>query len=250
MGDRWDLSPGKRRGRWVVAGAIGLLGLGAAAIAMLRYQPTAGRMLRLRQYWSDPASHPSWIIRASERCGNAPFIMPTSGYVGFFWHDSMRLGHVHQGVDIFGPTGPSGLGETPVVAAYDGYVTRLSDWHSAVIERVPDDPLQPGRQIWLYYTHMADARGQSYIAPDFPPGTSDRFVTAGTVLGYQGDYSGDPANPVGMHLHFSIVLDDGQGSFRNELEVDNTLDPSPYLGLQLDARQVGDQVAVCTSPES
>ena len=45
------------------------------------------------------------------------------------------------------------------------------------------------------------------------------YVEAGTLLGYQGNFSGDPNNPVGVHLHFSIVLDDGQGKFRNELEI-------------------------------
>jgi hypothetical protein len=222
----------------------------AAAAGFVRYRPAAERMLRLRQYWSDPQAHMAWTIRAGETCNDAPFLMPTDGYIGFMWHDSFRLGHVHQGLDIFGPTGPQGLGETPVVAAYDGYLTRLPDWHSAVIVRIPDDPIQSGRQIWVYYTHMADAQGRSFIAAEFPPGTRERFVTAGTVLGYQGDYSGDPNNPVGMHLHFSIVRDDGQGSFMNELDVDNTYDPSPYLGIQVDARRVGDEIPVCPDGEA
>lgn len=34
-----------------------------------------------------------------------------------------------------------------------------------------------------------------------------------------------------MHLHFSIVKDDGNGRFLNELRIENTLDPSPYLRL-------------------
>ena len=38
--------------------------------------------------------------------------------------------------------------------------------------RLPDDPLYPGRQIWLYYTHMADKSGeQDFIEDAFPPGT-------------------------------------------------------------------------------
>jgi murein DD-endopeptidase MepM/ murein hydrolase activator NlpD len=236
--------------RWrVVALAVAVLLVLLVGTLLLRYRPAAGRMLRLRQFWFDPMVHQAWMIEAGQRCGDAPFLLPTTGYIGFFWHDSFRLGTVHQGLDIFGPTGPDGLGQTPVVAAFDGFLTRLQDWHSAVIMRVPEDPLQPGRQIWLYYTHMADALGKSFIAPEFPPGTSERFVPAGTVLGFQGDYSGDPANPVGMHLHFSIVQDDGRGSFKNELDVNNTLDPSPYLGMQLDARLIGDEVAVCPHPE-
>jgi murein DD-endopeptidase MepM/ murein hydrolase activator NlpD len=97
----------------------------------------------------------------------------------------------------------------------------------------------------VYYTHMADTAGNSFISEEFPAGTSDVYVAAGTLLGYQGNYSGDPINPTGVHLHFSIVLDDGQGSFRNELKIANTLDPSPYLGLALNASQNPDGIAVC-----
>jgi murein DD-endopeptidase MepM/ murein hydrolase activator NlpD len=182
------------------------------------------------------------MIRAGDACGNAPFIQPTSGYVGFIWGDSFRLGHAHQGIDIFGGDEP---GKTPVIAAYGGYLTRLPDWKSTVIIRIPADPLEPSRQIWAYYTHMANGSSISYISPDFPPGTSEVLVKAGTFLGYQGNYSGDPGNPVGVHLHFSIILDNGQGSFRNELKIENTLDPTPYLGLSLNAGQNPNRVVTC-----
>lgn len=215
-------------------------------LAYRSLRPSSVRLARLRQFWSDPQAHADWMLRAGEACGDAPFIAPTDGYIGFLWGDIMRTAHRHQGLDIFGPTGPNGLGETPVVAAYSGYLTRLPTWHSAVIIRIPRDPLQPNRQIWTYYTHMADARGNSFIDPAFPPGSSEVFVEAGTLLGYQGNYSADPSNPTGMHLHFSIVLDDGTGSFRNELEIQNTVDPTPYLGFDVNAATVGDQIAVCS----
>ncbi len=72
------------------------------------------------------------------------------------------------------------------------------------------------------------------------------FVEAGTLLGYQGNYSANPASPTGVHLHFSIVLDDGKGRFKNELEFRNTLDPSPYLGMELNGDKIGNQIATCT----
>lgn len=200
------------------------------------------RYLRLLEWFRNPAQHPTWAVQAGERCGDSPFLMPTDGYIGFIWGDAFRPGHRHQGVDIFGVQEP---GLTPVVAAYAGYLSRLPDWKSTLIIRIPDDPLQPGRQIWIYYTHMADKQGNSFIVADFPPGTSEVYVDAGTLLGYQGNYSGDPINPTGVHLHFSIVLDDGQGSFRNELRIENTLDPSLYLGLSLNADQNPNQVPVC-----
>lgn len=189
---------------------------------------TRRKASRLRQWFTDPAAHPELAIAAGARCGDAPFLLPTDGYIGFGYGDSFRPGHSHQGLDIFGPTD---LDATPVVAAFDGYLTRESTWKSAVIIRHPRDPLDPSRQVWTYYTHMADPNGESFILPDFPAGTRELFVPAGTLLGYQGNYSGDPNSPVGIHLHFSIVQSNGSGGYKNELEIANTLDPIPYLGL-------------------
>jgi hypothetical protein len=225
----------------VAAIVIGLLaGLGYYLYTTTRSSAT--RWLIVQEWFRDPASHADLMTKAGTRCGDAPFILPTSGMIGFLWDDSFRPGHRHQGLDIFGGTD---VGLTPVVAAYDGYLTRLPEWKSAVIVRVPSDPLQAGRQIWLYYTHMADPQGNSFIAPDYPPGTTEKPVKAGTLLGYQGDYSGDPNNPVGVHLHFSIVLDNGGGQFRNELDIRNTLDPSPYFNMALNANENRDKIPVC-----
>ena len=229
----------------VVLGVLIVAGLVAGYFYYQANRETLARLARLRLYWTDPQDHPDWIVKAGQRCGDAPFVMPTDGLIGFLWGDAFRLGHAHQGIDVFGPSGPYGLGETPVVSAYAGYLTRLPDWRSAVIMRVPSDPLSPGRQIWVYYSHMADAEGNSFIGADFPPGTYERFIPAGTLLGYQGNYSGDPNSPTGMHLHFSIVMDDGNGRYRNELEIANTLDPSPYLGVEVNARRSTGEVVVC-----
>ena len=64
------------------------------------------------------------MIYAGQTCGDAPFQMPTDGYIGFLWGDSFRVGHHHQGLDIFGG---QDAGLTPVYAAYPGYLTRLPD---------------------------------------------------------------------------------------------------------------------------
>lgn len=225
---------------------IGGLGFVAAAAYLYVFQrPDGPRLMRLRAYWNNPSEHPEWTVAAGERCPGAPFIMPTDGMIGFIWGDSFRPGHVHQGIDVFAPTARDAIGETPVLAAYDGYITRQADWRSALIQRVPRDPLRPERQIWLYYTHMADAQGNSFIEPEFPAGTEEEFVAAGTLLGYQGNYSGNPENPTGLHLHFSIVKDDGDGSFLSELDIDNTVDPSPYLGLELNAERADGSILLC-----
>jgi len=190
-----------------------------------------------------PEQHAKWKIKAGERCGDSPFIFPTDGYIGFIWDDSFYPGHRHQGLDIFGGEDP---GVTPVIAAYDGYLTRNDNWKSSLIVRIPNDPLQPGRQIWTYYTHLADSEGNSLISDSFPPGVKDQFIEAGTVLGLQGNYSGKTGAPVGVHLHFSIVRDNGDGIYLNELEIENTLDPSPYFQLNLNAKQNQDEIPVCT----
>lgn len=205
-------------------------------------RPATERLSFFRAWMRDPSAHPEWKLAAGSRCGEAPFIFPTDGMVGFLWDDSFRPGHRHQGLDIFGA---DDIGVTPVIAAYPGYLTRLPEWKSSVIVRIPSDPLEPSRQIWTYYTHMATPDGTSFISDEFPPGTYEKPINAGTLLGYQGNYSGDPNNPTGIHLHFSIVKDDGQGSFRNELEIKNTYDPSPYLGLRVNANENSDTVPVC-----
>ena len=183
------------------------------------------------EWINNPQKHPEWLTPVHQQCANAPFSFPTDGYIGYLWDDNFQPFHRHQGIDIFGAGQP---GVIPVYAVYPGYVTRLPGWKSSLIIRIPQDPLQSGRQIWTYYTHMADPQGNSFISNQFPPGTSELFVPTGTLLGYQGNYSGNPGDPVGVHLHFSIVRDN-QGKFLNELDINNTLDPSPYFGMPLNA---------------
>jgi murein DD-endopeptidase MepM/ murein hydrolase activator NlpD len=225
---------------WVAL--IGLLIGVAIYYFFLRRPGQTQRDLRVVEWIDHPSAHPDWVIQARQRCDAAPFLFPTTGYIGYLWGDTFQAGHPHQGIDIFGGTQPN---VTPVYSVYDGYLTRLAGWKSSIIIRIPSDPLQPGRQIWTYYTHMANKEGNSYISSQFSPGTTDLFVPAGTLLGYEGNYSGIPENPVGVHLHFSIVKDDGKGGFTNELEIGNTLDPSPYFGLPLNVAQNTDEIPVC-----
>ncbi len=222
----------------LVAALLSIIGI---AYLVLRRPGMVARNARVVQWIHDPRAHADWAVQAGQRCENAPFSLPTSGYIGYLWDDSFQIGRRHQGIDIFGDGQP---GQIPIYAAYDGYLTRLPDWKSSLIVRIPDDPLHPGRQIWAYYTHMAGPEGNSFISADFPPGTNERFVTAGTLLGSMGNFSGTPGSPVGLHLHFSIVLDDGQGKFRNELKIANTLDPSSYFNLPLNGRKSGG-IPVC-----
>ena len=227
--------------------------LGVSALYLLYQGVSVVRML------SDPRSQPfvQWatgdesarqelITVQRERCPGAPFILPSDGFVGLLYEDPRgpySAQNPHQGIDIFSDEEP---GITPVYAAYDGYVTREDSWRSSLIMRVPDDPLQPGQQIWLYYTHLADREGNDFIEDAFPPGVREVFVEQGTLLGYMGDYNGNSARTVWVHLHFSIVLDDGNGRYTNELEFTNTLDPSPYLGMKLNYQESLAEIACIT----
>lgn len=189
----------------------------------------------------------TYAISPGAICDDAPFAFPMRGVPLGLWDQSYRFGHRHAGVDIF----PGGeVGETPIYAVYPGYLSRPASWSSTVIIRVPSDPLNPGRQIWVYYTHMADQQGNSFIAENFPPGTEEIFVEAGTLLGYAGNYSGDASNPTGLHLHISVVKDDGDGGFLNELEIGNTYDPVPYFNLPLNHRTNPDDFPACAGEVS
>jgi murein DD-endopeptidase MepM/ murein hydrolase activator NlpD len=198
----------------------------------------------IREWFTAPQRRSELTTTGRVACDGALFIMPSEGFIGLLWADPARPYNAlrrHTGIDIFGD-GESGT--VPNYAAYDGYLTRLPDWKSTVIIR-HDDPLNPGETIWTYYTHMANDDGtQSYIVDDFPQGTGGQWVEQGTLLGYQGTYSGT-GPPIGMHLHFSIVKPDEDNLFLNEAVLDNTIDPSPYLGLPLNIGEMPNRPIRC-----
>lgn len=187
----------------------------------------------IRVFLSNPEANLHLETNALTQCNDAPFILPSDGFIGLLWRDDAAPYtpiNRHTGIDIFG-SGQEGT--VPVYAVYDGWLTRLEDWHSTVIIR-HQDPLREGRTIWTYYTHMAARNGnQSFIVDDFPRGTFNLPIEQGTLIGFQGAYS--PQVPVAMHLHLSIVTSESDGSFRNEAILENTLDPSPYFGMNMNA---------------
>jgi peptidoglycan LD-endopeptidase LytH len=223
--------------KWAIAIIITIIILGAALLLISRLQ----RRNEIQEEPDRPDQTTLPLGTDLTQCQKAPFIIPTEGWIGILYGDSIFGTQNHSGLDIFGM---AGNGVTPVYAVYDGYLTRLPEWVSAVIIRHPQDPLTPGRQIWTYYTHMGDSAGNSYVIDQIPPGTIELPVRKGTLLGYQGDYNGQSWRSIDTHLHFSIVLDDGQGRFLNETDLTNTLDPSPYLGMRLNFT-CGDRPPVC-----
>ncbi|MEZ4668578.1 MAG: M23 family metallopeptidase [Anaerolineae bacterium] len=201
------------------------------------------------QWFDDPAARPS-LTTAMNRtiCPGAPFILPSDGLIGLLWNDPAgpyTVFNPHTGIDVFGD---GEAGEVPVYAAFDGLLTRHSDWIASVIIK-HDDPLQEGRAIWTYYTHMASRDGaHSFIVPAFAAGVEDIPVKQGDLLGYQGEFAGVGRPPIGLHVHFSIVTSDDEGNFKNEAVIGNTLDPSPYLGMPLNIAGWPQRPIHCQTP--
>ncbi len=178
------------------------------------------------------------LIAERDPCAKAPFILPAEGYIGLFWNDPRSpysQSRRHQGIDIFINEQP---GTQPVYAVADGFIYREADWVSTVIQRIPSDPLQPGQQIWVYYTHMADAQGNDFIEPQFERGVTEVPIRQGELIGYVGNYDGNVPSRIWTHLHLSVVKD-SDGTYLNEYFIDNTLDPSPYFGTGLDYANQG-----------
>ena len=234
----------KLSGIEVLIGAVVIFVL-LAVIGVFYYFNTyllSGRWALYAEIRTDPVTFNKYSILPGTRCEGAPFAFPTHGVPLGLWDQSYHFLHRHAGVDIFSGTEP---GITPVYAVYPGYLTRLADRRASVIIRIPSNPLNPGTQIWTYYTHLANENGESFISADFPAGISEKYVEAGTLLGYMGNFSGHPGSPTGLHLHFSVVKDDGKGQFLNELRIENTYDPSPYFNLQLNNKKNRNQIPVC-----
>ncbi len=233
MYKRWQALPRWQQGAFIFGGLIGLWLLWTIGLWLYSWTQT-NSSYHIGRWFMNPDSRPELTTVRDEPCPDAPFLLPSSGFIGLLYADPAGPYNVlnrHTGIDIFGDGDP---GQVPIVAAYDGQLTRLPDWQSTVIIR-HDDPLQPGRTIWTYYTHMANVSGsESFVHPDFPPGTDSVPVKRGQIVGYQGDYGGN--RRVGLHLHFSIVRSEPDGSFKNEAVLTNTLDPSPYFGMDLNAR--------------
>jgi len=202
----------------------------------------------IEQWFNDPVSRPKLTTTMNRTvCPDAFFSLPSDGLIGLLWDDPAgpyTLLNPHTGIDVFGDGEP---GTVPVYAVYDGLLSRRSDWLSSVIIK-HDDPLQPGRTIWSYYTHMASRDGsRSFIVSAFPPDTTDTLVKRGDLLGYQGEYAGVGRPPIGMHVHMSIVTSEVDGMFKNEAVIGNTLDPSPYFGMQLNIADLPARPIRCKS---
>jgi len=168
-----------------------------------------------------------------EACPDAPWRLPTRSEMGMWWI-SKQLAFMGQGYE----------NSVPVHAVANGLLTRRTDWRDAVATQ-HDDPLRPGEKVWAFYGGMASGWGQeSFVVQDFPTGSAGVAVKRGQLLGYQGQWAGQPGMSLWVHLHFAVLPAMEDGSFPAEIaglvggeepapderEQRRPLDPSPYLG--------------------
>jgi hypothetical protein len=170
-----------------------------------------------------------------DACSGAIWRLPTDASLGIEWTKS--------GIDFFGY---GKEGSIPVYAVADGLLTRLPGWVDA-IAILHDDPLNPAKKVWSYYSGMADDNGtESYVLADFPAGITNIPVKSGQVLGYQGSWSGVPLWRKWVHTSFAVVdASGGQNSFPEEISAQITLDPVSYLGLNIDTGNKNLQALKC-----
>jgi murein DD-endopeptidase MepM/ murein hydrolase activator NlpD len=114
-------------------------------------------------------------------------------------------GRKHNAIDILAPYG------TPVIAADDGYVLRLSRNRAGGIVVYATDPEE---RIVYYYAHLAGYHdGMS----------AGKALAKGDTIGYVGTSGNAPENT--PHLHFQIMRMRGGGRYWNG----EPLNPYPLL---------------------
>ena len=156
-----------------------------AVVILCQMQTRTNSSAPIRAWLNNTVDRAGMNSSALSQCDNAPFVLPSSGFVGLLYGDTAGPYNIlrrHTGIDIFGDGVP---GTIPVYAAYNGWLSRHSNWISTVAIR-HDDPLAD-RVIYTYYTHMASRDGQtSFILRQFAPGISEVPVRQGDLIGYQG----------------------------------------------------------------
>lgn len=120
--------------------------------------------------------------------------------------DDREGGRTHRAIDILAPRG------TPILAADDGKILRMSNNNLGGITMYTVDP---ANRIVYYYAHM------DHYNDAMSPG---RAITRGDTLGYVGTTGNAPKNT--PHLHFQIMRWPADGKYWNG----EPIDPFDLLG--------------------
>src|SRR5688572_27593298 len=95
---------------WWGKGLVGLMGIGVAlgggyVVLAIYSQTQSNSVPYIRQWFNDPATRTELITyQPPEPCGDAPFLLPSSGLIGLLWNDPAgpyTIFRRHSGIDIF-----------------------------------------------------------------------------------------------------------------------------------------------------
>ncbi len=73
--------------RVLVISIIFVILLTSGVYFFVNYRPSSFRAAQVFAWIKAPGSRTDIVIAAGSRCGNAPFIFPTTGVVGYLWDD-------------------------------------------------------------------------------------------------------------------------------------------------------------------
>ena len=97
----------KHRSRRAIFWTLGILVVVGAIGAFAAYKlffSGSSRSARWLEYWSwlqNPDMAAEIAIEPGTRCDDSAFAFPTRGVIFGLWDESYRVGHRHQGLDIF-----------------------------------------------------------------------------------------------------------------------------------------------------
>jgi murein DD-endopeptidase MepM/ murein hydrolase activator NlpD len=155
-------------------------------------------------------------------------IVPVVGVEPEDLHDDFNAarggGRRHNAIDILAPYG------TPVVAADDGYILRLSRNRAGGIVVYATDPEE---RVVYYYAHLAGY---------FEGLNAGKAIAKGDTLGYVGTSGNAPENT--PHLHFQIMRMRGGGRYWNGEPF------NPYPLLRYAARPKRDDPVASVAPQA
>lgn len=159
-----------------------------------------------------------------------PFVIPSEGYVATYagtFGGNMN-GMRHLGIDIWTTTQNSGhLSDhkgNPVYSACDGKVVGIDPENAGMTilcDEISGDYMIPAKKVYTHYAHMGHAETKDLF---MERGVGSR-VSAGDLIGYQGDLSSYFPEMRNVHLHFSV--------FTGLAETDmsgGALNPCLYIG--------------------
>jgi len=176
------------------------------------------------------------VTESIDSCPNAKWRLPTNASLGVQWDDTV--------MQFFGRGND---GTVPVYAVADGFLTRLPEWEDLVAV-LHENPENPKEKVWAFYGGMASATGDSFVLEEFPKGAKAIPVKSGQLLGYQGKWSGNPQWPNWLSTFLVLEIGTGHETRPPDYQATKILDPTPFMGLNIDYENENLQPLKCEQP--